>query len=183
MIKYIQQHVKDINNEKGFALITTILVLSILTFMGIAALNTTTFELKIAGNERVAYQRFYTADSGWKQSGPFLNTLATPPGYINVDPANIDYNYAWGDYDYIVRNFGDHTDFPDENAPPTDDSVYSVDGSVSSVDYWYRIQHDGDRQAAGFGTEYRDFRYQVSCNADGTTEVNTQVRKVYKVGY
>lgn len=180
MMKYVQQPVKDINNEKGFALVTTVLVLSILTFIGIAAMNTTTFELKIAGNERVAYQRFYTADSGWKQSGPFLNTLATPPGYINVNPADVDYDYAWNTYEYIVRNFGDQTDFPaDEDALPAD----SVDGSVSSVPYWYRIQHDGDQKAAGFGTEYRDFRYQVSCNAEGTAEVNTQVRKVYKVGY
>lgn len=180
MIKYIQQPVKDINNEKGFALITTLLVLSILTVIGIAAINTANFELKIAGNERVAYQRFYTADSGWKQSGPFLNTLATPPNYINVKPAEVDYDYEWGDYEYIVRNFGDRTDFPpDKDDLPTD----SVDGSVSSVPYWYRIQHDGDQQASGFGTEYRDFRYQVSCNAEGTTEVNTQVRKVYKVGY
>lgn len=177
---YVQQPVKDINNEKGFALITTLLVLSILTFIGIAAINTANFELKIAGNERVAYQRFYTADSGWKQSGPFLNTLATPPAYINVNPADVDYDYAWGDYEYIVRNFGDRTDFPDENDLPED---YPVDGSVSNVPYWYRIQHDDDRQAAGFGPEYRDFRYQVSCNADGTTEVNTFVRKVYKVGY
>lgn len=180
MMKCVQQPVKDINNEKGFALITTLLVLSILTFIGIAALNTTSFELKIAGNERVAYQRFYTADSGWKQSGPFLNTLATPPGYVNVKPAEVDYNYVWGDYEYIVRNFGDKTDFPaDEDALPAD----AVDGSVSSVPYWYRIQHDGDQKAAGFGTEYRDFQYQVTCNADGTTEVNTLIRKVYKVGY
>ncbi len=182
MIKYIQQPVKDIHNEKGFALITTLLVLSILTFIGIAATNTTNFELKIAGNERVAYQRFYIADSGWKQSGPFLNTLATPPAYINVKSADVDYNYVWDDYKHLVRNFGDRTDFPDANDPPED---YPVDGSVSGLPYWYRIQHepDLDRKAAGFGPEYRDFRYQVSCNADGTTEVNTIVRKVYKVGY
>jgi len=180
MMKYVQLPVKDINSEKGFALITTLLVLSILTFIGLAAINTTNFELNIAGNERVAYQRFYTADSGWKQSGPFLNTLATPPTYINVNPSDVDYDYTWGDYEYIVRNFGDQTNFPaDANALPAG----SVDGSVRSVPYWYRVQHDGDRQAAGFGPEYRDFRYQVSCNAEGTTEVNTQVRKVYKVGY
>ena len=177
---YIQLPAKDSHNEKGFALITTLLVLSILTFIGIAAINTANFDIKIAGNERVAYQRFYTADSGWKQSGPFLNTLATPPAYINVDPAAVDYNYVWGDYEYIVRNYGDKTDFPaDADALPAD----AVDGSASNVPYWYRIQHEGDQQASGFGTEYRDFRYQVSCNADGTTEVNTQVRKVYKVGY
>ena len=120
MIKYIQQPVKDIHNEKGFALITTLLVLSILTFIGIAATTTTNFELKIAGNERVAYQRFYIADSGWKQSGPFLNTLATPPAYINVNPADVDYNYVWDDYKHLVRNFGDRTDFPDANDPPED---------------------------------------------------------------
>ncbi len=179
-MKHVQQPVKDLNNEKGFALITTLLVLSILTFIGLAGINTTSFELKIAGNERVANQRFYIADSGWKQSGPFLNALATPPDYVNVNPASVDYDYVWGDYEYIVRNFGDQTDFPaDKDDLPTD----AVDGSVSSVPYWYRIQHDDDWQAAGFGPEYRDFQYQVTCNAEGTTEVHTLIRKVYKVGY
>lgn len=177
---FFKHPVKKINNENGFVLVTTLLVLVILTFIGIAATNTTYFELNIAGNERVAQQRFYTADSGWKQSGPFLNALATPPAYINVDPDDVDYDFDWADYEYMVRNFGDKKDFPaDEDVKDEND----VDGSVSSIPYWYRIQHDNDQQAAGFGPEYRDFGYEVSCNADGTVMVNTIVRKVYKVGY
>lgn len=171
-------------NEKGFALVTTLLILSLLTFLGMAAINTTSFELKIAGNERVAYQRFYTADSGWKQSGPFLNILATPPGYVNVDPSTVSYDKTWGGSDYIVRNYGDRkrTDIPDGEDVNTLPSG-TIDGSVSSLDYWFQIQHNGDRKAAGFGTGYRDFRYDVSCNADGTAQVDTIIRKVYKVGY
>ena len=60
------------NNEGGFALVAIILILAVLTAIGIAGTNTTIFELKIATNERKANQKFYTADSGWKQAGPFL---------------------------------------------------------------------------------------------------------------
>ena len=51
-------------NEDGFVLITAMVMLVILTLLGTFALNTTTFELQISGNDRVAKQTFYKADGG-----------------------------------------------------------------------------------------------------------------------
>ena len=57
--------IKDtIKNEQGFVLITSLLMLTILMIIGIAATNTTIFELQIAGNDRSHKEAFYSADSG-----------------------------------------------------------------------------------------------------------------------
>lgn len=54
---------KTINNERGFVLVVSLLMLSILMIIGIAATNTTTIELQIAGNDRFAKQDFYSQET------------------------------------------------------------------------------------------------------------------------
>jgi len=53
----------QMNNEDGFVLIVALLILLVLMILGTAATNTTTIELNIAGNEKVAKVNFYTAES------------------------------------------------------------------------------------------------------------------------
>lgn len=55
---------KTINNEQGFVLVASLMMLMILLIIGIAATNTTTIELQITGNDKVAKQTFYQADGG-----------------------------------------------------------------------------------------------------------------------
>lgn len=52
-----------IENEQGFVLITSLLMLMVLLLIGIAATNTTTIELQISGNDKLAKQNFYEAES------------------------------------------------------------------------------------------------------------------------
>ncbi|WP_022668518.1 pilus assembly PilX family protein [Desulfospira joergensenii] len=179
-MKLIQTIISPVKNESGFALISTLLIMSLLTITGLAAINTTSFELKIAGNERRAHQRFYSADSGWKQAGPYLNAQATPPSFVNTTLKAGDSSYDWDDIYYnIVRNFGDGGD-------KTTNAAFSTgteDGRISNIPYWYRLAYQNDFPAIGFGAGYRDFQYEVKCNSNGTSEVVTGVRKVYRVGY
>ncbi len=44
---------KTINNEQGFVLIVSLLMLMVLMIIGIAATNTTTIELGISGNDKL----------------------------------------------------------------------------------------------------------------------------------
>jgi hypothetical protein len=44
--------------------VIALLILLVLTILGISAINTTTFETNIAGNERLYNNAFYAADSG-----------------------------------------------------------------------------------------------------------------------
>ena len=55
----------DIYDESGsITIIAAIMVLLIVTLIGISAMNTTTVELQIAGNDQLSRIAFYNADSG-----------------------------------------------------------------------------------------------------------------------
>lgn len=56
--------VKTFNNEKGFVLITSLLILVVVMIIGIAATNTTILEEQIAGNDRVTKETFYASEGG-----------------------------------------------------------------------------------------------------------------------
>ncbi len=178
-MKSMSQLSRPLENENGFALVSVVLILAMLTFIGIAATDNTVFELKIAGNERVANQRFLVADSGWKQSGPYLNALATAPLIKNITLAP-NTAYDWNnEYFQIVRNYGDGVD-----GTLNDNFVATTeDGAIANLAYWYRILYQLDNQAVEFGTNYREFQYGVNCRAQGNSEVDTRVLKVYRVGY
>jgi len=55
---------KTVNNEKGFVLITSLLILVVVMIIGIAATNTTSLELQISSNDRLTKVAFYSAESG-----------------------------------------------------------------------------------------------------------------------
>jgi Tfp pilus assembly protein PilX len=55
---------RDILRDKnGVALVIALIMLLILTFIGISAISTTTFETNITGNERVATDAFYASEA------------------------------------------------------------------------------------------------------------------------
>jgi Tfp pilus assembly protein PilX len=55
---------KTFKDEKGIALVLSILLLLIVTLIGISAVNTTTFDLLISGNKKASDQAFYVAEAG-----------------------------------------------------------------------------------------------------------------------
>lgn len=52
------------DSEKGFVLVTALMILVALTLLGLATIMTSTVELKIAGNDRLYKKTFYQADGG-----------------------------------------------------------------------------------------------------------------------
>ena len=77
---------KTINNEQGFVLIASLMMLMILLVIGIAATNTTTIELQISGNDKAAKQNFYEAESSAYEGSWALKSIideldngTTPP--------------------------------------------------------------------------------------------------------
>ena len=77
-------------NSEGAVLVIALMLLAVLTILGVAALNTTTTEMRISGNEKVYKEAFYRAEAGIAysvQSGVSMfpsaavgvtNNLATP---------------------------------------------------------------------------------------------------------
>lgn len=54
----------DPKGEKGTALVITLMTLAILIIIGLAALMTSSLDLKITGNEQIQKKAFYAADAG-----------------------------------------------------------------------------------------------------------------------
>jgi len=61
-----------LRNESGFVLVIAMLIMVVLTVVGIAALNSSTIELRISGNDRVAKRNFYDAESAAFEAGARL---------------------------------------------------------------------------------------------------------------
>ena len=53
-----------LKDQKGMALVVALIMLLVLTLIGLSAVNMSTYETNIAGNERVYNLAFYTADGG-----------------------------------------------------------------------------------------------------------------------
>lgn len=80
---------KSHRSEDGFVLITAMLIMIAVSLLGIAALNTTTFEIMIAGNEKWSQEQFFQADSGINH----MLALDQEPRHPN-DVATSPYNAA-----------------------------------------------------------------------------------------
>ena len=81
-----------LRTEKGVALIIALMMLLILTFIGISAISTTTFETSLSGNERVGTSAFYASEA---ISHRGINQL---PKTDHIDPTEIgegSYAYGW----------------------------------------------------------------------------------------
>jgi len=55
---------RPVQNENGAVLVISMMILMLLTFLGIAAQDTTINEVRIAMNDKVYKQAFYRADTG-----------------------------------------------------------------------------------------------------------------------
>lgn len=53
-----------LREEKGVALVVSLILLLVLTLIGFSSVNTTTFESNISGNERCGTDAFYAAEAG-----------------------------------------------------------------------------------------------------------------------
>jgi hypothetical protein len=95
--------VKTLRNEQGFVLVTGLLTLVVLTFLGLAATTNTSIELKIAGNDRLNQENFYDAEAtlilGTEileqnfncSTGFSKNSATSDPAAVN-EPANTKYS-------------------------------------------------------------------------------------------
>lgn len=77
-----------LKNQKGVVFVVALLLLLILTLIGISAINSTVFEAKISGNERVRNAAFYAADGG---IGVGLDRLPTLTAYSETIGSDANY--------------------------------------------------------------------------------------------
>lgn len=96
-------------NEKGFVLVTALLILLVLTIIGIITTSNTSIELQIAGNEKVHTMTFYEAESGAMLGAEILEqSFNCPTGFTSTtsapDPVATDIKENPA-YNYTIRVF------------------------------------------------------------------------------
>ncbi len=87
-----------VNNEDGFVLVIALLILLILIVIGTAATNTSTIELQISGNEKVAKNNFYNAEASVYELAQTLENST------NVDALRA-FNFTWLQSKNSISNF------------------------------------------------------------------------------
>lgn len=114
-------------DQKGIAFVLALIMLLVLTFIGFATVSLTSYESRIAGNERVYNNAFYASDGaienfrGRVSTGEFVYSVGTSGSYqvaIGDCLSNVNYrrwNRSEGGVDYAVfyvRSEGISPNFP-----------------------------------------------------------------------
>ncbi len=73
------------NNEKGIALVIALIMLLVLTLIGIGSIDSSVFETKISGNERIGSAAFYAAAGGADVGIDQIPSLASYSSTIGSD--------------------------------------------------------------------------------------------------
>lgn len=126
-------------NEEGFILVTALVVLVLLTFLGTFASNTTMFELQISGNDKVARDTFFKADGG-VQAGVELieENVSCPTGFVKTTTAigGIDIMESAFAYNLLIEDIegADNTSVLDVLPSDTIRSIRIPDDPASRVD-------------------------------------------------
>lgn len=107
------------NNEKGYILVLSLMLLLALTLLSLSAVSTSIFEAKLAGNNYHSIQAFYSAESGWNEvlariaSGETIDSAPTDPNWrlfiaSDISKANsIGYTSA----DQFLQSFQNMVDY------------------------------------------------------------------------
>jgi hypothetical protein len=156
----------NFNNEKGSALVLSLLILVLLTLMGISATTTSTVEIQMAGGEKFYELAFYSAESGWQRA---LNWLD------NQFPGITD-NRVWDGADFIPVA-GSLDQAATVGIPLAEDN---------NTQYRVKMEFVGTAPVAGYGTSFRRFNYRVNSVGIGPgnarSEVEVTAGKVFDMG-
>ena len=91
----------DRTDQKGIVLVIALVMLLVLTLIGFAAVNLTSYESRISGNERVYNSAFYAGDGGVENfrgrvsTGEFVYSVATSGSYqvsLGDSVSNVTYS-------------------------------------------------------------------------------------------
>jgi Tfp pilus assembly protein PilX len=160
-----------LGNSRGSALILSILILLVLTAVGIFAVNTSTMETRIAGNERQVGNAFYAADGGvdyglqileWVLSNPSATALPSGATASDLDQLRAE----------ILGN--------DTSNDP------SVTTTIGDFNMTINVDRLSTQQMTGFSLEFgttedqsrSEVLYRIDANASGPA--NSRVLTTYR---
>ena len=104
---------KPINNEKGAVLVVALIIMGVLAVIGTAIIMTSSIELNIAQNDKVAKTAFYRAENGRVIAAMVSEAAAWGIDYADGDPFEGNAEITIEDGDFIMEPFNDADAGPD----------------------------------------------------------------------
>ncbi len=115
-------------NEKGFILVLALVMLLVVTLLGLSAMSTSVFEVKIGANDLTSKKSFYVAEAGWNEF-----TARFKAGDIQDNaPTNINWSR------FIATTEGRAKEIGYDSGD--DDQLY-IPSSQSRLDYAVMVTH------------------------------------------
>ncbi|MFZ5563494.1 MAG: hypothetical protein ACOZBW_05530 [Thermodesulfobacteriota bacterium] len=170
----IRQNFKTLGNENGATMVLALLVLVLLSIMGLAMIDTTVVETRIAIDEREFVKTLYTADTA--KAYVFANTELYGPDNITPGTANIHYFPIDRGVDPSIYVYSRVTAEP---APILIDGEQGFSGGVEYVGSGN--PPPGSGYAAG---KFKFHAYRMTCNAVGRKgRTETIQMQFYRIGF
>lgn len=156
----------NVTDERGFATILALMILTLLTIMGISGVTTSTFEMQSATNDNLHKMAFYSADA----SKAYVRNNQNLYGVANIDPAT------------------PHL-FPNNSDP----YVPITSGAVAPFNLGNSSSFEGSVQYVGPGTpprgsgydatKFRSHTYSATCNGNGPRNTTEEIEVgFYRIG-
>jgi hypothetical protein len=152
---------QSLNNQDGFAIVSVLLVLALITLVSVMVSRTTSTELQIASSEQVYKIAFYAAEAA--QAYVIQNTDLY--GSVNIDPV-------------------DPVNYPDDANPSVTQaldagSIQSFNGEVGYMNSMVIPRGSGFQVG-----RYKAHVYQMICNGHGPRNSETQIEVgFYRIGF
>jgi len=135
--------VKHIENERGMALVTTMLFLVILFFLGVAAYMMTSSDLRISGYYRQSQEAFYVAESGIQEVNARMKAIYKDQILDTPSNKTASWRYYIGDSTLATELKGSSCTPDDANLSGMDYAVQLRLKTVSDPNSW-GISTDSD---------------------------------------
>jgi len=146
-------------NEAGSVLIVSLLILVLLTIIGIAAMTTSTIELKISGNEKAYKLALYAAEAA-------RGYAAKQSKLYGADHTTV----------------GETFNFPDDDSPSATVQLGPTQSFNGSVEYL-----GSSTPLRGSGTQVGTFKmhkYKMTCKGYGPSNAKSRVEAgFYRIGF
>lgn len=148
MFLHVQHETGKKASEAGFALIMAMVALLVLTLLGIWALNTSTFELKVAGVSQTVEKQFNVAEGGACIEAMNVASIT------QIKPF----------FDYANRNFMPKTDAQFDPGNDTANILADIDPTDSTTWPWDNLRNATSAAGQAADANEFDYRYLITCS-------------------
>ena len=173
-------------NERGYVLVFSLVMLVVLTILGVWALNTSTVEIMVAGNEQRFEEDFNIAEGAvYVEGGKIFTNRTSSPWYQLKNPSITDQILA---PDVNDADFDPGNDIADAIASidPADASKWPKENLVGNyaandmvMDYSYLVTYEKtDTALQGFGAASGTTAYYYRMNGNRDSDVEAGGMKV-----